>query len=175
MVSGTNQLEVPVNNFTRLERDLRAALAVFKEINDLTPAVDKTLCSWFQDVPFPSLPLAVMEMTGEERSALTVTVLTEMVEACAQAPEKHDDTAVFAHLGPLLDPLWKELMSLRAEVLNAEFEAVRRRLSDLQETLDATPEQIAETVLSMPINEAIETASENAQVRLVLQVLGIIS
>jgi hypothetical protein len=163
-----------MKQFTRLDRDLRAALAVFNEIGDLTPGVESPLRTWFQDVPFPQLPIAVMEMTEEERHTLIRTVLEEMVAICAAAPVKHDDSEAFTYLAPLLDPLWKELVSLRAEVFNKELAKMRSKLEEIKEAMDLTPEELAESVLSMSLDEAIEESRENAQVRLVLQVLGLI-
>jgi hypothetical protein len=158
----------------RLTNDLRAALAVCRELGDITPAVEAPLRMWFSDVPFPDLPIKVMEFEADERTALMTTVLSEMVDACKEAPTD-DDEAAFEQLGPVLDSLWRELVGLRAETINEEVAVVQQNILHIQDRFEGPAEELAERMLDMTIGDALEESIQNAHVRLVLKTLGIVA
>lgn len=163
-----------MNELMRLTDDIRAAHIVAKETGDLVPALHNTLQGWFSDVPLPDMPVPVMELDDDERRHLTVTVLGEMLDACVAADGLDDETA-FGQLQPVLDPLWKELVGLRAHVFNAAIARMQQEILQLQEFSGHSPVEMAEQLLAMNIDQAVEQSIRDPRVRLVLRTLGLIS
>lgn len=108
-----------------LRRDLVAVKACFDALGDLTASVRGSLAGWFRDVDAELVfPLPEMPLEDDERTALTGTVICEMLDAVTEVSGLGlSDAQAFERLAPVLDPLWKEFVGLSAGILNEVWRA----------------------------------------------------
>lgn len=145
-------------NLELLRRDLVAAKACFDALGDLTASVRGSLAGWFHDVDAELVfPLAEMPLDADERSALTGTVIVEMLDAVVEvAGLGLSEVEAFERLAPVLDPLWKEFVGLSAGILNevwraslpSDDEERSQRVHALEMMTGLSREDIAATMVS---------------------------
>lgn len=118
--------------------DIEIAHTVAAKYGHLTPAIQYSLEKWFADVNVDSIyPLPEMPMDDAERSALLALVLGDMLSAIVEVTAKDcDDRESFAILGPIVDPLWREIYGLLAKTLNQTWQSIRPKdTNDLEQRI----------------------------------------
>lgn len=102
--------------------DVEAALALLHADVDMTFPVLAGIGRWFPDVPL-TLPLAVMDLGGDERRNLGIAVLEEMADVFDGALVRlsSGESVSTEELSEVLNPLWRELTGVFAPVLNEQF------------------------------------------------------
>jgi hypothetical protein len=145
-------------NLELLRRDLIAAKACFDALGDLTASVRGSLAGWFHDIDAELVfPLSEMPLESAERSALTGTVIVEMLDAVTRvAGLGLSEAESFERLAPVLDPLWKEFLGLSAGILNevwrsslpSDDEERQQRIHALEMMTGLSREDIASTMTS---------------------------
>jgi hypothetical protein len=133
------------------QSDFETLQLIIKADVPMTESLMGTIAKWFGNVEI-GYPIAEMELTAAERSALAITVMKEMCDVTASAvtalEADGDDEEVLADISPKLDALWRELTGLFAVVLNESFHRSIENVDpdEVREALESAITTLAEVV-----------------------------
>jgi len=111
--------------------DIKVANIIQRELGYLPRSVFGALENWYNDVEV-ILPISEMLLDDETKKSLIQENLLEMEIAFLKMLEYVDQGNEFTskthkELADKVDPLWRELASLHANILNEEFNNLRPR------------------------------------------------
>jgi len=164
----------PIKYLNEIIYDVDVAILANGNMNRLTRSVLGAVERWFQDVDI-IIPMNDMQLDSSTKSRMLETALKEMHEAFTleleriknggvNNPETHEALAM------IVDPLWREVASLHAEIFNIEFEALRPK--DFEEINERI--SVMEEITGMNRKELQERASKDLRVRKMLGDMGLL-
>ena len=154
-----------------LELDVEVAVMAVHEYGHLTPFVQDGLSKWFEDFSADiALPMKEMPLDDIERSAVLILALEEMLRAIRSVKVKNlDDAESFPILAPVLKPLWLEIYSIFAPIINKAWQDIRPTDQDDLECLVA----YVVSVFGMGRTELYTSSQVNTKLRIFLSKMGL--
>lgn len=164
----------PIKYLNEIIDDVEVAILANSNMSRLTRPVLGAVERWFQDVDI-IIPMNVMQMDSNTKTRMLETALVEMKDAFTMELERIKKGGVsnpetHEALAQIVDPLWREIASLHAEVFNIEFEALRPK--DFEEINERI--SVMEEITGMNRKELQERASKDLRVRKMLGDMGLL-
>lgn len=154
--------------------DIKVAILANKELKKLPKSTLKSLEGWYSDVDI-IIPMNDMQLDKDTKVRLLSAALEEMLaefnkeyNRVDQGGEVNKETHLT--LANKVDPLWREIASLHAEVYNEEFEMSRPKdHNELTERI-----MVIEEITGMKKEEIKIRAEKDMRVRKMLCDLGLL-